>query len=220
MASRRPDASTTCQARLRASDGVGGRGTPFNIALAASGCGRRRRGDGRSRSRASRLPPSWRSGRSAFVCGVARRVWRGHAGCLRSRSSPSGWKVSASRWPPPTSGLSGAVLAAAWSAIAVPLFVDVALAVLRPVEDLLAQRYVGHASAVLARVRPLVVGITGSYGKTTTKTYVAHLIAGDRSVVASPRSFNNRAGLAAHGQRASRAWDRSARGRDGCLRPW
>jgi UDP-N-acetylmuramoyl-tripeptide--D-alanyl-D-alanine ligase len=49
---------------------------------------------------------------------------------------------------------------------------------------------------VLARVRPLVVGITGSYGKTTTKTYVAHLIAGDRSVVASPRSFNNRAGLA------------------------
>ena len=31
-----------------------------------------------------------------------------------------------------------AVLAAAWSAIAVPLFVDVALAVLRPVEDVLA----------------------------------------------------------------------------------
>jgi UDP-N-acetylmuramoyl-tripeptide--D-alanyl-D-alanine ligase len=94
------------------------------------------------------------------------------------------------------SSLSAAVLAAAWSAIAAPLFVDVALAVLRPVEDVLAQRYVGRASAVLARVRPLVVGITGSYGKTTTKTYVAHLIAGDRSVVASPRSFNNRAGLA------------------------
>jgi UDP-N-acetylmuramoyl-tripeptide--D-alanyl-D-alanine ligase len=93
-------------------------------------------------------------------------------------------------------GLSGAVPAAVWSAIVVPLFIDVALAVLRPVEDLIAQRYVGRASAVLARVRPLVVGITGSYGKTTTKTYVAHLIAGDRSVVVSPRSFNNRAGLA------------------------
>ena len=63
-------------------------------------------------------------------------------------------------------------------------------------ENLLAQRYVAHASAVLARIRPRVVAITGSYGKTTTKTYVAHLIAGDRSVVASPRSFNNRAGLA------------------------
>ncbi len=93
-------------------------------------------------------------------------------------------------------GLSGAVLAAAGSAITVPLFVDVALAVLRPVENLLAQRYVAHASAVLARIQPRVVAITGSYGKTTTKTYVAHLIAGDRSVVASPRSFNNRAGLA------------------------
>ena len=42
----------------------------------------------------------------------------------------------------------------------------------------------------------MVVGITGSYGKTTTKTYVGHLLGSDRSVVASPRSFNNRAGLA------------------------
>jgi len=93
-------------------------------------------------------------------------------------------------------GVSGAVLAAAWAAIAVPVFVDAALGMLRPVEDQLAQRYVERASAVLGRVRPIVVGITGSYGKTTTKTYVAHLVAGDRSVVASPRSFNNRAGLA------------------------
>ncbi|MGO9333276.1 MAG: Mur ligase family protein [Acidimicrobiales bacterium] len=94
------------------------------------------------------------------------------------------------------SGLFDAVLVAVWSAIAVPFFVEVALSVLRPVEDLLAQRYVARASKSLARVQPLVVGITGSYGKTTTKSYVAHLVAGDRSVVASPRSFNNRAGLA------------------------
>jgi UDP-N-acetylmuramoyl-tripeptide--D-alanyl-D-alanine ligase len=93
-------------------------------------------------------------------------------------------------------GVSGAVLAAAWTAIAAPVFVDAALGILRPVENRLAQRYVERASAVLGRVRPTVVGITGSYGKTTTKNYVAHLLAGDRSVVASPRSFNNRAGLA------------------------
>jgi len=93
-------------------------------------------------------------------------------------------------------GVSAAVLAAAVASVAVPLVVDVALTVLRPVEDLLAERYVRRASAVLARARPVVVGITGSYGKTTTKGYVAHLLAGDRSVVASPRSFNNRAGLA------------------------
>ena len=93
-------------------------------------------------------------------------------------------------------GLSDAVVAAASCAIAVPVFIDAALVLLRPVEDMLAERYVGRASVALARVRPLVVGITGSYGKTTTKTYVTHLLGRDRSVVASPRSFNNRAGLA------------------------
>ena len=43
-----------------------------------------------------------------------------------------------------------------------------------------------------------IVGIVlgGSYGKTSTKGYLAHLLAGRYSVVASPRSFNNRAGLA------------------------
>jgi UDP-N-acetylmuramoyl-tripeptide--D-alanyl-D-alanine ligase len=93
-------------------------------------------------------------------------------------------------------GLSDAVFAAAAAAIAAPILLDVALAALAPVEDRLAQRYVRRASEVLGRVRPVVVGITGSYGKTTTKGYVAHLVGADRNVVASPRSFNNRAGLA------------------------
>jgi UDP-N-acetylmuramoyl-tripeptide--D-alanyl-D-alanine ligase len=44
-------------------------------------------------------------------------------------------------------------------------------------------------------VNPQVVAITGSYGKTTTKNYLAYFLGGDRNVVASPRSFNNRAGL-------------------------
>ena len=92
-------------------------------------------------------------------------------------------------------GLAGAAATAAFCAIAGPGFVDVALAVLQPLEDRLARRYVSRAEGVLARVRPLVVGITGSYGKTTTKNYIAYLLSGDRNVVASPRSFNNRAGL-------------------------
>ncbi len=40
------------------------------------------------------------------------------------------------------------------------------------------------------------MAITGSYGKTSTKGYVAHLVGASRAVVASPASFNNRAGLA------------------------
>ena len=43
---------------------------------------------------------------------------------------------------------------------------------------------------------PVTVAITGSFGKTTTKLYVRHLVAGQRSVLASPASFNNTGGLA------------------------
>jgi UDP-N-acetylmuramoyl-tripeptide--D-alanyl-D-alanine ligase len=41
-----------------------------------------------------------------------------------------------------------------------------------------------------------VVAITGSFGKTSTKEYARHLLAGSVHVVASPASFNNRLGLA------------------------
>ena len=81
-------------------------------------------------------------------------------------------------------------------ALAAPLLVDAACALTAPVERRLGERYVRAAAARLARVRPVVVGITGSYGKTSTKNHVAHLLAGTRRVVATPASFNNRAGLA------------------------
>jgi UDP-N-acetylmuramoyl-tripeptide--D-alanyl-D-alanine ligase len=55
---------------------------------------------------------------------------------------------------------------------------------------------VDQAAARLKASGAKVVGITGSYGKTTTKQYVAHLLSGSFRVVASPASFNNRMGLA------------------------
>ena len=97
-------------------------------------------------------------------------------------------------WPC-SGGLAPLASRLAFRALAAPLFVDLALFVLRPFEDMVAERYVRQASEVLKRVKPLVVAITGSYGKTTTKNYVSYLLAADRGVVASPRSFNNRAGL-------------------------
>ena len=53
-----------------------------------------------------------------------------------------------------------------------------------------------EATARLRRVDPTVVAITGSYGKTSTKGHIAHLVRPTRAVVATPASFNNRAGLA------------------------
>lgn len=87
--------------------------------------------------------------------------------------------------------MSGAI-----GAIAVPALIDAALLLLRPVEDFVSARWARRASARLAEVGATVVAITGSYGKTTTKALVAHLLAGSKSVLASPASWNNRAGLA------------------------
>ncbi|HXZ83053.1 MAG TPA: Mur ligase family protein [Acidimicrobiales bacterium] len=90
--------------------------------------------------------------------------------------------------------LTATVLAAA--AVGSPIILEIALLLDRPLESVVARRYVRLARGKLQRIRPIVVGITGSYGKTSTKNYVVHLLSGTFSVVASPRSFNNRAGLA------------------------
>jgi UDP-N-acetylmuramoyl-tripeptide--D-alanyl-D-alanine ligase len=85
---------------------------------------------------------------------------------------------------------------AAVAALAVPILVDAACVVTAPVERRLSEHFIVDAGRRLARVAPIVVGITGSYGKTSTKNHLAHLIAPSLSVVATPASFNNRAGLA------------------------
>ncbi|PLS75347.1 MAG: hypothetical protein CYG61_07720, partial [Actinobacteria bacterium] len=77
-----------------------------------------------------------------------------------------------------------------------PLLIDAALTLTAPVERRRVEPFVASATARLRQVRPTVVAITGSYGKTTTKGYVAHLVGASRSVVPTPASFNNRAGLA------------------------
>jgi UDP-N-acetylmuramoyl-tripeptide--D-alanyl-D-alanine ligase len=74
--------------------------------------------------------------------------------------------------------------------------IDLSLWLLGPYERRQGDEWVERAKAKLDAVGPEVVAITGSYGKTTTKNYVAHLLSGSRRVVASPASFNNRMGLA------------------------
>ncbi len=73
--------------------------------------------------------------------------------------------------------------------------VDAALAVAVPLESRFAKRFQKSAEKRLSEVRPLVVAITGSYGKTSTKEHLAALIGPVRPTVASPASWNNQAGL-------------------------
>jgi UDP-N-acetylmuramoyl-tripeptide--D-alanyl-D-alanine ligase len=85
---------------------------------------------------------------------------------------------------------------AAVACLLVPALIDVGLALVSPFEERASRRFVEQAATRLMQVAPTVVGITGSYGKTSTKNHLAALIGTDRAVVPSPRSFNNRAGLA------------------------
>ena len=77
-----------------------------------------------------------------------------------------------------------------------PLLFDLALLLLQPVERRLGAQWVTQATKKLKRIDPVVVAITGSYGKTTTKEYVKRILGASRPTVASPASFNNRMGLA------------------------
>ncbi len=95
-----------------------------------------------------------------------------------------------------TGAVAGIAFQVTVSLFALPLLVDAALALMRPVEERLGSKWVDRATSKLASVGADVVAITGSYGKTTTKVFVAHLLGGSLRAVASPASFNNRMGLA------------------------
>jgi UDP-N-acetylmuramoyl-tripeptide--D-alanyl-D-alanine ligase len=124
---------------------------------------------------------------------------------LRGRTSTLAWTARLRR----VAILVGVVLAAASAAgmivspgiaavvaIALPVIVDLSLFALAPVERRLGSPWVEKAAQTLRSSGASVVAITGSYGKTSTKGYVAQLLAGRKQVLASPASFNNRMGLA------------------------
>ncbi|MDQ1357411.1 MAG: UDP-N-acetylmuramoyl-tripeptide--D-alanyl-D-alanine ligase [Acidimicrobiaceae bacterium] len=129
---------------------------------------------------------------------------------LRGRTSPLVWtrrlKALAAVSAAIAAALIGVAVAAAptlavvaaaatLTAVAAPLIVDMALAVTAPLERRLGAKFVSRAATKLASVHPTVVAITGSYGKTSTKGYVAHLLAGSVTVVPTPKSYNNQSGL-------------------------
>jgi UDP-N-acetylmuramoyl-tripeptide--D-alanyl-D-alanine ligase len=66
---------------------------------------------------------------------------------------------------------------------------------LRPWQNAINRRYVNGAKAKLERVAPLVVGVTGSYGKTTTKFCLGAVLGEDRPTLVTPASFNSHLGV-------------------------
>ena len=150
------------------------------------------------------LVGSWWSAWWAFLVPAAQLGPIGLS--IRGRTSPLAWTARLRR----AGVVAGILLLGVYTAGAVlesgffialglfllPALIDIALLVLGPIERILGNRWVQQASARLQSSGAKVVAITGSYGKTSTKQYAAHLLAGKFRTVASPASFNNRMGLA------------------------
>lgn len=76
-----------------------------------------------------------------------------------------------------------------------PLMLVGANVLLRPVEAHLRRRFVARARRTLMDAGPTVIGITGSYGKTSTKFILQHLLNGRFRAGATPKSYNTLMGV-------------------------
>jgi UDP-N-acetylmuramoyl-tripeptide--D-alanyl-D-alanine ligase len=68
-------------------------------------------------------------------------------------------------------------------------------AALAPVQRRINARFERAATERLAAVAPLVIGITGSYGKTTTKVCIGAVLSEQLATLITPASFNSRLGV-------------------------
>ena len=64
-----------------------------------------------------------------------------------------------------------------------------------PVEAYFRQRFIQQARRTLDEIHPTVIGITGSYGKTSTKTYLTHILNGRFKAYPTPKSYNTLMGI-------------------------
>jgi UDP-N-acetylmuramoyl-tripeptide--D-alanyl-D-alanine ligase len=67
--------------------------------------------------------------------------------------------------------------------------------ILFPIEEALRYYYLVSARRVIRAIDPLVIGITGSYGKTSTKEILAHILSAKNEVLKTPRSYNTLLGV-------------------------
>ena len=73
--------------------------------------------------------------------------------------------------------------------------VSLANLLLYPVEASFRGYYLRSAARILDDYRPVVIGVAGSYGKTSTKSILAQILSTRYPALATPRSFNTPMGL-------------------------
>lgn len=99
--------------------------------------------------------------------------------------------VGAPAWIAAVAGTAVGVL----GIVAAPELLFAADVAVRPIQELDNRRFVRRARQKLAEIDPLVVGITGSFGKTTTKVCAAAVAELRGPAYATPASFNTFLGV-------------------------
>lgn len=79
--------------------------------------------------------------------------------------------------------------------LAAPLWLVAGNWIMQPVESALRRRYLGQAAATLDKIKPKIIGITGSYGKTTTKNFLRDILSVRFRAYATPKSYNTLMGI-------------------------
>ncbi|HWQ21379.1 MAG TPA: UDP-N-acetylmuramoyl-tripeptide--D-alanyl-D-alanine ligase [Clostridia bacterium] len=115
------------------------------------------------------------------------RAWRLLACCLIIGAAASVVPFVSSRWW----DLAASLLLP----LAAPLLMLLSRFIMEPVEASIRDWYVRDARGILAGFAPTVVGVTGSYGKTSTKFFTAHLLESRYRVLMTPESYNTAMGI-------------------------
>lgn len=76
-----------------------------------------------------------------------------------------------------------------------PLFIVLANLLLTPYENYTQKGYLNEAKDILQRYKPRVIGVTGSYGKTSMKHILSHILNSYAPTLATPGSVNTQMGI-------------------------
>lgn len=76
-----------------------------------------------------------------------------------------------------------------------PVWLVAGNTLMQPAEAALRRRYLKQAADTLDKLRPKIIGITGSYGKTTTKHFLRDIMSVRYQTYATPKSYNTLMGI-------------------------
>ncbi len=77
----------------------------------------------------------------------------------------------------------------------IPISLAAANTILNPMEASIQRRYINEAKDILKKYEPDIIGITGSYGKTSIKHILSHILSCHAQTLATPGSVNTQMGI-------------------------